>query len=32
MSALKSHVKCVLSALANKTETMSLDLWKTVVM
>ena len=30
MSALKSHVKGELSTLANKTETMSLNLWKTV--
>ena len=30
MYALKSHVKCELSTLANKTETMSLNLWKTV--
>ena len=30
MSALKSHVKCKLSTLASKTETMSLNLWKTV--
>ena len=30
MSALKSYVKCELSTLANKTETMSLNLWKTV--
>ena len=30
MSALKSHVKCEFSTLANKTETMSLNLWKTV--
>ena len=29
-SALKSHVKYELSTLANKTETMSLNLWKTV--
>lgn len=30
MSALKSNAKCELSTLANKTETMPLDLWKTV--
>ena len=30
MSALKSHVQCELSTLANKTETMLLNLWKTV--
>lgn len=30
MSALKSNAKCKLSTLANKTETMPLDLWKTV--
>ena len=30
MSVLKSHVKCELSTLANKSETMSLNLWKTV--
>ena len=29
-SALKIHVKCELSTIANKTETMSLNLWKTV--
>ena len=28
MPALKNHVKCELSTLANKTETMSLNLWK----
>ena len=30
MSARKSHVKCELSTLANKTEIMSITLWKTV--
>ena len=30
MSALKSHEECELSALANKRETMSPNLWKTV--
>ena len=30
ISALKIHVKCELSTLANKTKTMSLNLWKTV--
>ena len=30
MSTLKSHVQCELSTLANKTETMLLNLWKTV--
>ena len=30
MSALKVHVKCELSTLANKTEAISLNLWKTV--
>ena len=30
MSPLKSHVKCEFSTLANKTETMPLNLWKTV--
>ena len=28
MCALKNHVKCELFTLANKTETMSLNLWK----
>ena len=30
MSALKSHEECVLSALANKRDRMSPNLWKTV--
>ena len=30
MSARKSHVKCELSTLPNKTEIMSITLWKTV--
>ena len=30
MSAFKNHVKCELSIFASKTETMSLNLWKTV--
>ena len=30
MFALKSHVKCELSTLVNKTETRSLNPWKTV--
>ena len=30
MSALKSHEECELSALANKRDTMSPNLWKTV--
>ena len=30
ISPLKIHVKCELSTSANKTKTMSLNLWKTV--